>query len=251
MIYRIIMVDDENAARVLLPKKIKASGLNVEVVGVYSSAAELLDHIEEAQPHIVFVDMRMPKMNGIELTKILVKKYPEKKIVMLTAWDSKEEIKACVGIGLKKYLNKPAQQSEINDTLSELIAELDLENIPEENDEDELGYGSTREICEFIKQNYSNQDLNLTMVAKKFSFNASYVSRKFKSENGLSFVDYVTKCRMEAAMEYLRKKKPMYETAMNVGIPDPNYFSKCFKKFTGKSYTEMVKEEEKKSGKGE
>lgn len=250
MTYRIIMVDDENGTRVMLPKKIKASGLNVEVVGVYSSAAELLDHIEEVQPHIVFVDKRMPIMSGVELTKILGKKYPDKKIVMLTACDTKEEIKECLCIGLNKYLNKPASQSEINEVLSDLIAELDLEQPEEEQDED-INYGSTREICEFIKKNYSNQDLNLTMVAKTFSFNASYVSRKFKSENGLSFVDYVTKCRMEAAMEYLKKKKPMYEAAMNVGIPDPNYFSKCFKKFTGKSYTEMAKEEEKKNGKGE
>ncbi len=250
MIYRVVMVDDENSTRVLLPKKIKASGLNVEVVGAYSSAAELLDHIEEVRPHIVFVDMDMPIMNGVELTKIIVKKYPEKKVVMLTALDSKEDIKKCLCIGLNKYLNKPINQDELYSALEDLIVELAAEQ-PEEESDEGANYGSTREICEFIKKNYSNQDLNLTMVAKKFSFNASYVSRKFKSENGLSFVDYVTKCRMEAAMEYLRKKKPMYEAAMNVGIPDPNYFSKCFKKFTGKSYTEMAKEEEKKNVKGE
>lgn len=250
MTYRIIMVDDENSTRVMLPKRIMASGLNVEVVGVYSSAAELLDHIEEVQPHIVFVDKKMPIMDGVQLTKIIEKKYPDKKIVMLTAADSLKDIKECLCIGLDKYLNKPYDQSELNEVLSDLISELDLEQHEEEKDDD-INYGSTREICEFIKKNYSNQDLNLTMVAKTFSFNASYVSRKFKSENGLSFVDYVTKCRMEAAMEYLKKKKPMYEAAMNVGIPDPNYFSKCFKKFTGKSYTEMAKEEEKKNGKGE
>ncbi len=250
MTYRIIMVDDENSTRVMLPKRIMASGLNVEVVGVYSSAAELLDHIEEVQPHIVFVDKKMPIMDGVQLTKIIEKKYPDKKIVMLTAADSLKDIKECLCIGLDKYLNKPYDQSELNEVLSDLISELDLEHHEEEKDDD-INYGSTREICEFIKKNYSNQDLNLTMVAKTFSFNASYVSRKFKSENGLSFVDYVTKCRMEAAMEYLKKKKPMYEAAMNVGIPDPNYFSKCFKKFTGKSYTEMAKEEEKKNGKGE
>lgn len=250
MTYRIIMVDDENSTRFMLPKRIMASGLNVEVVGVYSSAAELLDHIEEVQPHIVFVDKKMPIMDGVQLSKIIAKKYPEKKIVMLTACDSYDDVKECLCIGLDKYLNKPFKQIELNEVLSELISELEVEQ-PEEENDDDINYGSTREICEFIKKNYSNQDLNLTMVAKTFSFNASYVSRKFKSENGLSFVDYVTKCRMEAAMEYLKKKKPMYEAAMNVGIPDPNYFSKCFKKFTGKSYTEMAKEEEKKNGKGE
>ena len=59
----------------------------------------------------------------------------------------------------------------------------------------------------------------------------------------MSFIDYVTRCRMEKALELLRMKMAMYITAKEVGIPDPNYFSKCFKKYTGKSYSEMMKEE--------
>ena len=40
---------------------------------------------------------------------------------------------------------------------------------------------------------------------------------------------------MEKALDYLRMKTAMYITAKEVGIPDPNYFSKCFKKYTGKT----------------
>ena len=58
----------------------------------------------------------------------------------------------------------------------------------------------------------------------------------------MSFIDFLTKCRMERALELAGNKIQMYLTAKEVGIPDPNYFSKCFKKYTGKSYTEMVKE---------
>ena len=45
---------------------------------------------------------------------------------------------------------------------------------------------------------------------------------------------------MEKAVKYAEKGYKMYRTAAEVGIPDPNYFSRCFKKYTGKKYTEYM-----------
>lgn len=47
--------------------------------------------------------------------------------------------------------------------------------------------------------------------------------------------------RMEKAVEYAERKMLMYQAADKVGIPDPNYFGRCFKKHTGKSYSEYTK----------
>jgi two-component system response regulator YesN len=77
-------------------------------------------------------------------------------------------------------------------------------------------------------------------VAQHFGFNSSYLSRKFKQETGKSFVEFLIKCRIERAIGLAGIDKKMFCTATAVGIPDSNYFGRCFKKYTGISYSEYV-----------
>ena len=56
----------------------------------------------------------------------------------------------------------------------------------------------------------------------------------------MNFVEYLTDLRMKKAIELAQKNVKMFKTASEVGIPDPNYFSRCFKKYTGKSYSDYT-----------
>ena len=245
--YKVMIIDDEKSLRNLLKLTVNWNQLGLEVCGEASSGIEAINIIDELRPDIVFVDIKMPFMDGIEFSRIAIKQYPRLKIVVLTAMNEFEYARQCVGIGVKEYLTKPIVRSEVNETLQRLVRELDesaaSESQREVNERSSVSYGGMNNICIFIKENYKNSEINLTYVANKFGFNPSYLSRKFKEETGMSFIDYVTRCRMEKALELLRMKMAMYITAKEVGIPDPNYFSKCFKKYTGKSYSEMMKEE--------
>lgn len=245
--YKVMIIDDEKSLRNLLKLTVNWNQLGLEVCGEASSGIEAINIIDELRPDIVFVDIKMPFMDGIEFSRIAIKQYPRLKIVVLTAMNEFEYARQCVGIGVKEYLTKPIVRSEVNETLQRLVRELDESAVSESqrevNERSSVSYGGMNNICIFIKENYKNSEINLTYVANKFGFNPSYLSRKFKEETGMSFIDYVTRCRMEKALELLRMKMAMYITAKEVGIPDPNYFSKCFKKYTGKSYSEMMKEE--------
>ena len=245
--YKVMIIDDEKSLRNLLKLTVNWNQLGLEVCGEASSGIEAINIIDELRPDIVFVDIKMPFMDGIEFSRIAIKQYPRLKIVVLTAMNEFEYARQCVGIGVKEYLTKPIVRSEVNETLQRLVRELDESAVSESqrevNERSSVSYGGMNNICTFIKENYKNSEINLTYVANKFGFNPSYLSRKFKEETGMSFIDYVTRCRMEKALELLRMKMAMYITAKEVGIPDPNYFSKCFKKYTGKSYSEMMKEE--------
>ena len=95
-------------------------------------------------------------------------------------------------------------------------------------------------IVNYLKNNYKDSTINLASVAQQFGFNSCYLSRKFKKEMGVSFVEYLMKCRMEQAIELKKNNLKMFETANEVGIPDPNYFGRCFKKYTGISYSEYI-----------
>jgi two-component system response regulator YesN len=99
-----------------------------------------------------------------------------------------------------------------------------------------------KEIQEYLMQNLANEDLSLTKVAKEFYLNPSYLSRIFKQATGTTFVEYLTKIRMETAIKLLRETdKKAYQIGETIGIPDPHYFGICFKKYTGMSINEFRK----------
>lgn len=98
----------------------------------------------------------------------------------------------------------------------------------------------------YIHENY-NLPLNLKEVAEKAGLSTAYFSTVFKKENGKSFVEYLTELRVEHAKGFLQNKDAcVYEVGEQVGYPDPNYFSKIFRKAVGLSpekYRRQILEE--------
>ena len=87
------------------------------------SGKEALSQIAESQPDIILVDLVMPKMNGLELMKIVREKHPGITIVALTAIDEEETLDECKRLGVIEYLIKGAlTSSELRGTIERLIA---------------------------------------------------------------------------------------------------------------------------------
>lgn len=86
----------------------------------------------------------------------------------------------------------------------------------------------------YIDSHYTDEDISLDSVAIASNISANYLSALFSQKVGLSFVEYVTKKRMERARQLLRKTdKRSGEIASEVGYKDPRYFSFVFKKKHG------------------
>ena len=86
-------------------------------------------------------------------------------------------------------------------------------------------------------------DLSLRSLAELQGLNASYLSALFRRETGETITEHVTRKRMQLAMHLLKSTRLQIQTvAQHCGIPDMNYFSKSFKKFTGKSPKEYRKQ---------
>ncbi len=87
----------------------------------------------------------------------------------------------------------------------------------------------------FIEQNYY-MNLNVDMLCTHVSYSRSYLSRQFKKETGMSIPEYVSKIRIQNALVLLQETNlSIQEVAASVGVLDPFYFSKIFKKITGLS----------------
>ncbi|MCR5674635.1 MAG: response regulator [Lachnospiraceae bacterium] len=243
-VFRVMIIDDEESARKLLRAGIKWDSLHMEVVGEAASGIEAINVIDDYRPDIVFVDISMPFMDGIEFTETVTERYPHLIIIIMTAIDQFEYARKCVSLPVFEYMLKPMVRAEITRVLEragerlkqepdhweEQRAETDAE-LPEE---DQL----TEPVRRYVEQNYADSMLNLAFLAQHFGFSPSYLSRKFKQETGKNFVEYLTELRMEKAIKLAATGQKMFHTAAEVGIPDPNYFGRCFKKYTGMSYSE-------------
>ena len=242
--YRVMLIDDEQSARRLMQASINWESLNMEVVGEAASGIEAINVIDEMKPDIAFVDISMPFMNGIEFTEVATARYPKLVIIIMTALDQFEYARKCVSLPVFEYMLKPMVRSEITTVLERvkkrLDETLDIEGESESMNGPEMEQSTMEQIKKFIETSYTDSKINLASVAEQFGFSASYLSRKFKQETGKNFVEYLTECRMEKAMRLAEAGKKMFQASAEVGVPDPNYFGRCFKKYAGMSYSEYV-----------
>lgn len=97
---------------------------------------------------------------------------------------------------------------------------------------------STMKLAEkakaYIEEHYKENELSAETLCHELNVSAAYFSTIFKKEVGLSFVAYLTKIRLEHAVELLRNTEDKtYVIAEEVGYTEPNYFSYVFKKQYG------------------
>lgn len=112
---------------------------------------------------------------------------------------------------------------------------------------DSYGKKQAMKALEYIDQNYMNSDVNLNSVCSHLAMSTSYFSTMFKTHTGETFIEALTRKRMEKARYLLEHtSKRAYEVAEEVGFADPHYFSVSFKKATGQTPTEYAKEKRRK-----
>ena len=98
-----------------------------------------------------------------------------------------------------------------------------------------------RQAMKYIEENY-NEDIKLARLAKEIYISPDYFSRLFKKVAGCTYVEYITKIRIENAKILLTNPIiSVAEVAKKTGYSDPNYFSKVFKKNVGMSPTQYKK----------
>ncbi|MEL6494437.1 MAG: response regulator transcription factor [Cyanobacteria bacterium J06623_7] len=113
---KILVVDDQNFTRQALQAILEAE-TDFEVVGKATSGKSAIAYLEQSQVDITIVDLEMPEMNGLTLTKILGERFPETKAIILSSHDDEDNINAAVEAGARGYLLKNTSAQEISDTI--------------------------------------------------------------------------------------------------------------------------------------
>jgi DNA-binding NarL/FixJ family response regulator len=110
---RILIVDDQKLFAESLKKVLLAEDASVTSVSLALNGEEALQKLREDLPDVVLMDIHMPVMDGIEATRLIHRKYPSVKILMLTTFGYDEYVKAAIDKGAVGYLLKDISSTEL------------------------------------------------------------------------------------------------------------------------------------------
>lgn len=118
---RVIIVDDHPVFRYGL-RSLLAQDQSISLVGEADSAASALVQIENHNPEIVLLDVRMSGLDGISLAQRLRSTHPEIKVIILTAYENEDYLLEALGAGVYAYLLKDASYEILSDAIHKVHA---------------------------------------------------------------------------------------------------------------------------------
>ncbi|WP_144863715.1 NHLP bacteriocin system secretion protein [Hyella patelloides] len=113
---QVLIVDDQNSVCQRLQMLLEPEE-GLEVVGIATNGAVAINLIESLQPDIILLDVEIPVMDGFETIEIIVKRFPDCKILVLSSSDSKKDIKRALKAGARGYLLKSTAIEAIADSI--------------------------------------------------------------------------------------------------------------------------------------
>lgn len=234
--YHALIIDDEKPAQIAISALGSWHDLGIELPFTANNGKDGLFSMRELHPDIVFVDMQMPLMNGLEFLKTASAEFPGTKFIIISGYDYFEYAQSGIKHGAIDYLLKPVVEDELNSALKKAVELLnndrnieDIQPIPKDS------HIPPEKIAEIIKdyidQNYC-QDIKISMFSEKYFFSKEYLSRLFKKKYSSGIYEYALTLRMERALALLQDRNlQIQEISERLGYSNNNYFSKAFKNY--------------------
>lgn len=133
MNYTVLIVDDEAMPRKVLKEHLPWEELKVTRIFQASDGAEAIEQARQCQPDIIISDIKMPRMNGIQMAAAIREFCPHCQFIFLSGYSDKEYLKGAIKLRAASYVEKPIDLDEISQALADVTAELDKrqeENAP-------------------------------------------------------------------------------------------------------------------------
>jgi two-component system, response regulator YesN len=144
------------------------------------------------------------------------------------------------------FINRIYMLGHLRDIENELITFCMKVSQGMTSEKDSYGNKQAVMALNYIDKNYGNSEISLNSVCNYLAMSTSYFSSIFKNYTGETFIEALTKKRIEKAKSLIENTAlKSYEVANEVGFSDPHYFSIIFKKHTGFTPTEYAKNKRK------
>lgn len=114
---KILIVDDQKGVRRLLEELFKKDGWEVQLA---TDGKEAVQRANEFLPDIILMDMKMPNMNGLEASRIILNNFSDLDIIMMTAYGEMDVVKEALDAGVKRCITKPFDIINLRDTVNQM-----------------------------------------------------------------------------------------------------------------------------------
>ncbi|MDF2613868.1 MAG: two component transcriptional regulator, AraC family [Clostridia bacterium] len=125
--YKVFVVEDEFVIREGIRNMMNYNNMNYTLCGEAADGEMALAMIQELHPDILITDIKMPFMDGLELSKIIKRTMPWIRIIILSGYDEFDFARDAISIGVDEYLLKPVGASELFAILNKVIVRIEEE----------------------------------------------------------------------------------------------------------------------------
>ena len=269
---KIAIVEDEEIIRMGLAYTVDWQSMGAQVVGEAADGLEGLEIVAAARPDVVLTDIRMPRMNGLDMAKVLREQYPEIKVVFLTSYADFEYARQAVRLNACDYLLKPVDEGELAKLMGRFHEEKGRQAVAGEaggHNAEKLAESAeaeglvdwqellahdglnvyVRQVLEKIQAEYASR-LSIEDCAESMQVSASYLSRKLKEITCHTFGELLARYRLQEALKLLEDGRyKVYEVAEHTGFGEYKNFCQVFKKYLQVSPKRYMQERELKLSK--
>jgi DNA-binding NarL/FixJ family response regulator len=187
---RVVIADDHRLMLDGIRKALEADD-GFEIVGETLDGTQVLPIVSRTLPDLVLLDVRMPRMDGLQCLDEIVKRYPEMKVVMLSASTSPELIAAALRRGASAYLAKSVDPTDLPSTLRQVLdgnVWSTAETGPEHDEAAAKVLGLTERegaILQAVARGLSNEEIakELWVTQQTVKFHLTNIYRKLGAKN--------------------------------------------------------------------
>lgn len=254
--YKVVIVDDEPIIVDGLSRIIQWDKYGCRLVGTAFDGRKGIEVIDETQPDIVFSDIAMPELEGLQMIEAVREKHPDMMVTILSGVRSFECVQTAIKLGVCRFLLKPSRSEDLEEALQYMTETLTRrkarndyikycleKGISFQNRKIDRSHGATgsflvKNALEYLDMHYAEK-ITLSDLADKMYVSQWHLSKLLNGYTKKSFNELLNEARIREAQWLLTDfSLRVGDIAEMVGFVDIAHFSRVFKKYTGMSANE-------------